>query len=67
MGSGGRADEDRDMVSVIKERVEVGEYSIDPKAVATAMLARWSEVLVAAQSVGRESGELEALAGHDAA
>jgi hypothetical protein len=28
------------MVSVIKERLAVGEYSIDPQAVATAMLAR---------------------------
>ena len=28
------------MVSVIKQRLEAGEYSIDPQAVATAMLAR---------------------------
>ena len=29
------------MVSVIKERLAVGEYSIDPQAVATAMLTRF--------------------------
>ncbi len=89
MGSRGRADEDRYMVSVIKERLAVGEYSIDPQAVAAAMLARcdetsalggyeaaqrpplasvlWSQVLVAAQSLGGDAGERETLAGHDPA
>ena len=67
MGSGGRDDEEGDMVSAIRERVAVGEYAIDPQAVATAMLARcgeqntlselWSEVLVAAQLGGRPAGE----------
>ncbi len=58
------------MVSVIKERVEVGEYSVDPQAVATAMLSRctersllgelWSEMLVAMQPSGGAAGEREA-------
>ena len=39
MGRTGGADEEKDMVSVIKERLDVGTYSIDPQAVATAMLA----------------------------
>ena len=65
------------MVSVIKERLEVGEYSVDPQAVATAMLARcgerglfgamWSEVLVAAQPVGGDARERKTLTGHDPA
>ena len=65
------------MVSVIKERLEVGEYSVDPQAVATAMLARcgerslfgamWSEVLVAAQLLSGDAGEGEVFAGHDPA
>ena len=77
MVSGGRDDEERDMVSVIRERVEVGEYSIDPHAVATAMLARcgertmlgelWSEMLVAAQSGGRAAGEQQPFARYDPA
>ena len=77
MRSGGRDDEERDMVSVIRERLEVGEYAIDPHAVATAMLARcgerntlselWSEVLVAAQFGDRAAGEREPLAGYDSA
>lgn len=77
MGSGGLADEERGMVSVIRARVEVGEYSIDPEAVATAMLARygerdtlselWSEMLVAAQFGGRAAGERKPFAGYDPA
>ena len=65
------------MISVIKERLELGEYSVDPQAVATAMLARsgegglfgamWSEVLVAAQLLGGDAGEGDAFAGHDPA
>ena len=40
MGSTDRADEEMDMVALIKKRVEFGDYSVDPQAVATAMLAR---------------------------
>lgn len=64
------------MVSLIKQRLEVGDYAVDPQAVATAMLARcgertklsdlWSEVLVAAQSIG-DPRERETLAGPDPA
>lgn len=65
------------MISVLRERIQVGDYRIDPQQVATAMLARWdragglatawSEMLVAAQPVGGEPGESHALAGHDPA
>ena len=55
------------MVSVIKESIDVGEYLIDPQVVATAMLARWSEVLVTAQSLVGPPREREALAGQDPA
>ncbi len=63
------------MVSAIKESLDGGEYSVDPQAVALAMLARcgtpeklgdlWSEVLVAAQPDPRDAGERQAFAGHD--
>ncbi len=65
------------MVSAIRERVAVGEYAIDPQAVATAMLARcgerstlselWSEMLVTAQFGSRAAAEQEPLAGFDPA
>ncbi len=77
MGLADGADEGRDMVSVIKERVEFGEYPIDPQVVATAMLARctgrntlsdlWSEVLVAAQPARGHAGQGETVARHDPA
>ena len=64
------------MVSVIKERVDGGDYSVDPLDVAAAMLERLrspakladlcSEMLVATQLTGA-SGELETLAGDDPA
>lgn len=67
MGPGDPGDERENMISVIKERLEGGEYSIDPKAVAAAMLIRgrertklgdlWSEVLVAPQVRGCDPDE----------
>ena len=75
MGPADRADERWDMVSAIKESLDVGEYSVDPQAVAAAMLARcgkpeklgdlWSEVFVAAQPNPPDTGERQAFAGHD--
>ncbi len=63
------------MVSQIKESLDVGEYSVDPWAVAAAMLARcgkpkalddlWSEVLVATQPGSGDAGERQAFAGDD--
>ena len=66
------------MVQGLRERVASGDYSVDPHVVAEAILTRsaWgrtmagfsSEVLVAAQPLGSpDPGELEALAGDDAA
>jgi len=67
------------MVEGLKKRVASGDYSVDPHVVAEAILTRspWgrtmegglcSEVLVAVQPLGSpDSGELEALAGDDAA
>jgi len=64
------------MVAVIKQRVAGGEYSVDARAVAEAILTRrresdplqalCSQMLVAAQS-GRSAGEVEPLPGDDAA
>jgi hypothetical protein len=74
MLSGDRSDEERDMVEVIKERIEGGSYAVDPHAVAEAMLSRaggsdplqslWSAVLVALQFPG--SGEPKPVTGLDA-
>jgi hypothetical protein len=77
MGPADRGDEEWDMVSAIKESLDVGEYSVDPQAVAAAMLARcakpeklgdlWSEVLIAPQPGRGDAGERQAFAGHDLA
>ncbi len=61
MGSAGRADEEKDMVSVIKERIEVGEYSIDPQAVATAMLHRCGAIIDPGSPKGARRPSLSAL------
>lgn len=64
------------MISVLKQRVDGGEYSVDPLDVAAAMLERFrrpskvadlcSEMLVATQLAGGP-GEPEALSGDDPA
>ncbi len=76
MGISRQADDDRHMVEVLRERVLAGDYAVDPRAVAEAMLARrrerdpsWmvcSEMLIAAQPTRGRSGEREPLARDDA-
>jgi len=71
-----QADDDRHMVEVLRERVLGGEYTVDPRAVAEAMLARRrergsmavesSEMLIAVQPTLGRPGESESLAGDDA-
>ena len=77
MGISRQGDDDRDMVEVLRERVLDGDYTVDPRAVAEAMLARlreprppwasWSKMLVAVEPSLGSSGEREPLAGDDAA
>lgn len=76
MGPDARADDTPDMVAMIKQRVAGGEYSVDTRAVAEAILTRrrasdplqalCSQMLVAAQAAGRHTGELEPFADDDA-
>ena len=76
MGNSRQADDDRHMVEVLRQRVLGGDYTVDPRAVAEAMLARrrepssrWalcSEVLIAPQPTLGSPGERESLAGDDA-
>lgn len=77
MGPYGRAVEKDHMVSVLKERVELGDYRVDPEVVAAAMLARCGErsvlgdlcskVLVSAQLGSLDARQRNALAGPDQA
>ena len=63
------------MVAAIKQRVAGGEYSVDTRAVAEAILTRkresdplqalCSQMLVAAKASGRSAGKCEPLAGDD--
>ena len=63
------------MVAAIKQRVAGGEYSVDTRAVAEAILTRkresdplqalCSQMLVAAKASGRPAGKFEPLAGDD--
>ena len=63
------------MAATIKQRVAHGEYSVDTRAVAEAILtlgresdplhALCSQMLVAAKACGRSTGELKPLAGDD--
>ena len=76
MGISPEADDERHMVEVLRERVSGGDYSVDPRAVAEAMLARrlergmmWalcSEMLIAVQPTLGSPAERESLAGDDA-
>lgn len=73
MGPNAPGDDGVDMVAAIKQRVAGGEYSVDSRAVAEAILTRrresdplqalCSQMLIAAQAAGRPAGELEALPG----
>lgn len=75
MGQNAPGDEEVDMVAVIKQRVAGGEYSVDTRAVAEAILTRrrgsdplqalCSQMLVAAQFAERSAGQLGSLAGDD--
>lgn len=75
MGIARQADDARPMVEGLRERVLGGDYTVDPRAVAEAMLARrrapapvWalrSEMLIAAQPTLGRPGERESPAGDD--
>ena len=71
MGPNVPGDDRPDMVATIKRRVAGGEYSIDTRAVAEAILTRkrerdplqalCSQMLVAAEGSGQPARKLEAL------